>query len=558
MAARAEKVAERTAPLVVLTPPKVEKDYIVPLGKFDFEEAFSRAQTKEGYWFRAQSDDMFVLFVGMDRKGGTDVQERVSASLYMVTHDFKLRLVGFLDVQHISGQEGLKAACCEPALATASGNPYIEAADPVRETKVSTKVGYWIDEELSKTRGPGKYGGMGRFLLTVHGLHAQRSGIRKFEMKTPTIEEFETLRDFYCSKGAKALTVTAPEKKGEPYSLGVDLDEVKFSGAPAIGKNGFTFGPTELPPSIEAFKVQGGGTDSEKIVIPFRDFRVDNVTISLAKSKEGLRIRMSSGDVFAVFIRENELDLGLESNKPLKSEYSRFREVTVNIFHEQHGELVPAAFCDRTLFNIDEELFTVPSAAEMLEEFKERQIELIGEKKSSESWELKDANGKEYYGLISSRNGTITIFRKGVTHAETSGPPLVGSDLESPAIRDMDAQLREKMPVEPGIGRLGYGAAANYSSHSKGRFSGARRFALVLQDLVSKHLGVETVEVYVPERKGEEGSALRWAQGVYGDAVTSHPSGQRKGFYGANLLAANLVLREITRTGKQKTLKELQ
>lgn len=561
MAARAEKaVAERAPfPVVVLAPPKVEEGYIAQLSKFSFEEAFGRAQAKEGYWFRLQSGDVFVLFVGTGvEKAGP---ESVSTSLYILDAGM-LRLVGFLDVKLDMGE----ATCFEPCRGTGRGNAHIEAADRARDSV--SGLGYRIDESVSKSSGHGDYSGLGRLLIAVQGENAQRHGFSKFGMYTPTVTEFEIMRNFFSEKGAKEMIVRVPENKGDHYRLFVDMMQVDFTGKPPnVTKSGQqTFAPADLgvrssgktlfiaasaAPISPVKAVKALRDETGEILIPFRDLSIDDVTISLAESKEGLRIKMSSGDVFALFIREMEESLpGSPHRAP-----GVMRKLTVSLFHVKGGKLVPAAFCDRTILPRTDELFRAAGADGVTKELEGSGVRIIGSRRVGENWEFKDANGKDYLAESDGKGG-FTVFRRNVLHGETRGPPVEGSDPDNPHIREMDEALRAAAQTDSAGRALGYGTAKDYSSHRGGKFSKVGRFALTISEMMSRRAGVETSHVQVARMR----DSLDWIRGIWGNAIINETELESQSGGPLNLDLGKWApnLEEIVPTGQQTKLGDVR
>jgi len=489
-------VVEKAAPpKVTLSPPAgITDDYVLPQKGFDFDTAFARARSEKGHWFKTESGDIFALFIGTSAaKEGAP--EQVSASLYILMDKGPdkglLRLAAFLDTKHLSNGEGPKATCFEPIPGTGQGNEFIAAADRARDAVKG--VGYWTDNDLSKTRGTGPYEGLGRFLLMVQGVHAQKQGRLKFVMYTPTARELKVLVDFYNERGQEELVVSKPlEDAGGHLQLNVDLLKVDFSRKQAEIRTGGFNVERKLPPTTKE------GQEASFTPIPFKEFILDDVTIGRAHSKDGCRVRMPSDEVFAIFIRENGLDLDAEANQKLKADCTKFTQVTVSIFHLDKEKLVPAAFCDRRLIT-----------------------------------------GKD-----------------GVMRAETKGYPIIGSDPENKCLADMDEALRATAPKDPVFNvPLAYGTADAYSKHKGGKFSGVGRFALTIQEMLSQRAGAVKSELYVTKvrkeditmatKDGVKEGALDWVTRIYGDAAVSHSEDLEQGILRADLRECKFKLDEI-------------
>jgi len=546
MAARAEKIDTR----VLLKPPQVEKSYIAELKDFSFDVAFERAQTKSGYWFKAQSGDTFALFVGRGREGEA---ERASTSLYMLQTDGLMRLAGFLDVKISKNGEGPRAECLTPLAGTAPGNEYITAADAARAR--TEGVGFWTDDTLSKSKEKGgRHSGFGRFLLTVQGIHAKNCGAKSFLMCTPTASEREILYDFYSKKGAKTLTVFTPDKEGH-YQLSVDLSEVNFgSEPPRITVNGLPgMGVAHLK---EKFETE---------LLPFSGIVVNEAFIARAMSNDGCRIRTSQGIEFAIFLRERGLSLeGHESAV----------EMTVSVFH----------VADRKIFVTD----GLGSARRM---FRRQRIDIMEERRMPDgAMQFTDTVGNVY--KAEEDGGMLTVYacsdlipaafcdrtiskRKGsAAYSEMYGPPVTGSDTGNGHINEMDAELRKKAPKDPdsglplpqGYGTAqkysshgkgeGYGTAKRYSSHARGEFSGVGRFALALQEKISKLRGVGASYMFISDVETEEGR--KWLRSIYANPDEAIKTGSAVGMVEVDLTKAVVLLPEPVPVRVQTTLEEIK
>jgi len=191
-----------------------------PLDQFEFNYALKKALSSEGYRFRINAGDEFILFA----RRATYAAKRDASE-----EEFKLDIlhanlnglstVAYMDCKMIYYDNGESKSICSRAIqwdVSDRAPEHIKLAERSRAAEEAILV-----RDDYSAHGRGCFKGIGSFLLCFHTAYAKSKGIKWFIFAEPSSEGEKLIRSFYSN-------CSILEVRGETYALLVDISEVNL------------------------------------------------------------------------------------------------------------------------------------------------------------------------------------------------------------------------------------------------------------------------------------------------------------------------------------------